>query len=103
MDIWKQTFLQQDFFGETVLKKHGRPFFYPFTTVFTRPNDGWTGLCIELWTPSLCVISASVLETILSLLLPLLSTAAAVATAAACACRSTTYLVGTYYPLPLHT
>ena len=24
------------------------PYFYPSTTVFTRPNDGWTGLCITL-------------------------------------------------------
>ena len=25
------------------------PYFYPSTTVFTRPNDGWMCLCIKLW------------------------------------------------------
>ena len=25
----------------------GHPYFYPPTAVFTRPNDGWTGLCKE--------------------------------------------------------
>ena len=24
------------------------PYFYPSTTVFTHPNDGWTGLCTKL-------------------------------------------------------
>ena len=24
-------------------------YFYPSIFVFTRPNDGWTGLCIKLW------------------------------------------------------
>ena len=24
------------------------PYFYPSTTVFTRPNDGWTGIYIKL-------------------------------------------------------
>ena len=27
------------------------PYFYPFTTGFTRRNDGWMGLCIKLWEP----------------------------------------------------
>ena len=25
------------------------PYFYPSIFVFTRPNDGWTGLYIKLW------------------------------------------------------
>ena len=25
------------------------PYFYPFTTIFTRPNDECMGLCIKLW------------------------------------------------------
>ena len=25
------------------------PYFYPSIFVFTRPNDGWMGLCIKLW------------------------------------------------------
>ena len=25
-----------------------QPYFYPYRTGFTHPNDGWTGLCIKL-------------------------------------------------------
>ena len=25
------------------------PYFYLSTMVFTRPNEGWTGLCLKLW------------------------------------------------------
>ena len=42
-------------FGRPFLRLHFftcpppvRPYFYPSTTVFTRPYDGWMGLCIKL-------------------------------------------------------
>ena len=37
------------FEGSMVVEPFFAPFFYPSTTVFTHPNDGWTGLCIKLW------------------------------------------------------
>ena len=34
------------------------PYFYPSVFVFTRPNDGWTGLYIKLWHGVNCTASA---------------------------------------------
>ena len=42
----------EPFFAPTFLPVH--PYFYPSTTVFTRPNDSWTGLCIKLWCSVWC-------------------------------------------------
>ena len=42
--LWKTFFF---FCSFIFLPVH--PHFYPFTTVFTRPNDGWMGLYIKLW------------------------------------------------------
>ena len=46
--ISKAQLIWKTFFGSFIfLPVH--PYFYPSTTVFTRPNDRWTGLCIKLW------------------------------------------------------
>ena len=41
--------LEDLFLFLNVLPVH--PYFYPSIFVFTRPNDGWTGLYIKLWSP----------------------------------------------------